>query len=125
MAAPTLSVQDIKDFAPELANAGDARIQIWIDDCPLDLAGFGTELPKQKSAWRLWVCHKLTVTKSGRVIGAAGPVVSEQVGQVSVQYSELGQGKTKSASQNDLMSTSYGRELQVRIDACFGGVRVA
>ena len=36
MAAPTLTVQDIKDFAPELANVGDTRIQIWIDDCPLN-----------------------------------------------------------------------------------------
>lgn len=125
MATPTLSVQDIKDFAPELANLGDARIQIWIDDCPLYLPGFGSEVGPQKSAWRLWVCHKLTVTGNARSVRAAGPVMQEAVGQVSVQYAATGVGQSKSASVNDFGRTTYGQELQSRIDAAFGGPRVA
>ena len=125
MAAPTLSVQDIKDFAPELASVGDGRIQIWIDDCPLYLAGFGSDVREQKSAWRLWVCHKLTLIASAGMVKAAGPVTAEQVGQVSRQFANGAVGKSLSASRNDFARTSYGQELQVRIDTAFGGVRVA
>ena len=71
------------------------------------------------------MCHKLTLIASAGMVKAAGPVMAEQVGQVSRQFAPGAVGKSLSSSRNDFARTSYGQELQVRIDAAFGGVRVA
>lgn len=118
----TLTPEDIRSFAPQFADATefpDALIQAWLDDVgtELQLDLFGDDRA-QKSVWRLWVCHKLTVTRPGSA-AAGGPLTSKTVGRVSAAY---GAGpSTLTGSAADYARTSYGQQLQGRIDATFCG----
>ena len=119
--AVALTPAQVRTYAPQFANVTtwpDATIQAIIDDCPLLLSVFGSSDAEQLRAWRLWVCHTLTV-QSPDAVGAAGPVVAQAVGRVSVQY-----GAT-SLTAGQYSRSSYGQRLQDLIDACCSGTLVA
>lgn len=118
--AASLTVAQVRAYAPQFADATaypEAMVQAVIDECPLALDLFGTDA-QQVSAWRLWVCHTLTV-QSPDAAGAAGPVVGQAVGRVSVQFG------VASVTAGPYSRTSYGQRLQALIDANFGGPIVA
>lgn len=114
--AVTLTPVQVRAYAPQFADVEqypDAMVQAVLDECPLHLEGFGTEA-QQVSAWRLWTCHTLTV-QSPDAAGAAGPVVAQSVGRVSVQFGGA------SVLAGSYSRTAYGQRLQNLIDANFGG----
>lgn len=118
--AATLTPAQVRAYAPQFTSVTlypEAMVQAVIDECPLYLAGFGTEA-QQVSAWRLWVCHTLTV-QSPDAAGAAGPVVAQAVGRVSVQYGGA------SVLAGAYSRTAYGQRLEDLITANFGGPIVA
>ena len=121
MTAP-VTVAEIRMFAPQLSEDlfPDALVQLWIDDVSTELAleVFGDELA-QHSAWRLWVCHRLTVTSRTNA-AAAGPVTGKSVGRASVQYGSP-QSTTIGGSAADYARTAYGQALQARINASCSG----
>jgi hypothetical protein len=115
-----LTVAEVRTFAPQLADELEypaALIQTWLDDVSseLSLPLFGDELA-QKSAWRLWVCHRLTVTSRSNA-AAAGPVTGKTVGRASVQYG----APVIAGSEADYGRTAYGQALQARINAACSG----
>ncbi len=117
----SLTTAQVRAYAPQFASAvafPDGLIQAVIDECPLYLEGFGATDVAQVSAWRLWVCHTLTVQTPEQSV-AGGPVIHQAVGRVVVQNAPGAVGAGLYGR------TSYGQRLQELINAIFGGPIVA
>lgn len=112
----SLTAADVVAIAPELTGE-DSRITALISDLqPSFEAGAWSSVERATRALKWFVAHLATVQKRG---GAAGPVQSEKVGEVSRTYAV-----STSGDQDQACSTPYGQMYQRIVRAEFAGPRV-
>lgn len=106
----------VKDIAPDLASEVDARVERFIELAALSVnrTTFGA---KADLATAVYAAHLMTLSNRGGA--AAGPVVSERVGDVSRSYAA-----PSTKDDGALDSTNYGKWFKQIRRECYTGPQV-
>jgi hypothetical protein len=92
---------DVKALGSELASLSDSFVNIYLDiaGCLIDADAWGDCADQ---ALKLMTAHLLTLATRGG--GSGGPVSSERVGDLAIQYGAI----TGNSDIQELEGTSYG-----------------
>lgn len=112
-----LTPQNIRDFAPELVDATDYQIAVWLNDAETEIGArkFGTRID---TARLYFVCHQMVRQLNSAAVGG---VTEEHVGPAGQSFAS----PIAAADVSGYKSTSYGqRYWQMCRSVTAGGIVV-